>query len=64
MNFKGNYSVEFRAFDEGIAYRFITAKKEEIEVINEDFSVNFPTDYFHGVILLSLKTIKSLLKTR
>jgi alpha-glucosidase len=45
LNFKGNYSVEFRAFDEGIAYRFITAKKGEIEVINEDFSVNFPTDY-------------------
>ncbi len=46
LNFKGNYSVEFRAFDEGIAYRFITAKKGEIEVLNEDFSINFPTDYF------------------
>ncbi|SHG34098.1 glycoside hydrolase family 97 protein [Flavobacterium defluvii] len=45
LNFKGNYSVEFRAFDEGIAYRFITSKKGEIEVLNEDFSVNFPTDY-------------------
>lgn len=45
LNFKGNYSVEFRAFDEGIAYRFITAKKGEIEVINEDFAINFPTDY-------------------
>ncbi|MCC9063556.1 glycoside hydrolase family 97 protein [Flavobacterium piscisymbiosum] len=45
LNFKGDYSVEFRAFDDGIAYRFITAKKGEIEVINEDFSVNFPEDY-------------------
>ncbi|MDR6762011.1 alpha-glucosidase [Flavobacterium sp. 2755] len=45
LNFKGNYSVEFRAFDEGIAYRFITAKKGEIEVVNEDFAVNFPDDY-------------------
>lgn len=45
LNFKGDYAVEFRAFDDGIAYRFITAKKGEIEVINEDFSVNFPEDY-------------------
>ncbi|PWB26017.1 glycoside hydrolase family 97 protein [Flavobacterium sp. HTF] len=45
LNFKGGYSVEFRAFDEGIAYRFITAKKGEIEVLDEDFSVNLPDDY-------------------
>jgi len=45
LNFKGGYSVEFRAFDDGIAYRFITAKKGEIEILNEDFSVNFPEDY-------------------
>ncbi|WP_281309705.1 glycoside hydrolase family 97 protein [Flavobacterium flavigenum] len=45
LNFKGGYSVEFRAFDEGVAYRFITAKKGEIEVLNEDFTVNFPSDY-------------------
>lgn len=45
LNFKGDYAVEFRAFDDGIAYRFITAKKGEIEVVNEDFSVNFPEDY-------------------
>ena len=45
LNFKGDYAVEFRAFDDGITYRFITAKKGEIEVINEDFSVNFPEDY-------------------
>lgn len=45
LNFKGGYSVEFRAFDEGVAYRFITAKKGEIEILNEDFSVNFPTNY-------------------
>jgi len=45
LNFKEGYSVEFRAFDQGVAYRIITAKKGEIEIINEDFSVNFPTDY-------------------
>ncbi|WP_347052558.1 glycoside hydrolase family 97 protein [Flavobacterium olei] len=45
LNFKGNYAVEFRAFDEGIAYRFITSKRGEIEVLNENFTVNFPSDY-------------------
>jgi len=45
LNFKGNYAVEFRAFDEGIAYRFITSKKGEIEVLDEDFTVNFPSNY-------------------
>ncbi len=45
MTFKGNYAVEFRAFDDGIAYRFITGKKGEVEVMNEDFSINFPDNY-------------------
>lgn len=45
LNFKGDYAVEFRAFDEGISYRFITSKKGEIEVLNEDFAVNFPDNY-------------------
>lgn len=45
MNFKGDYAVEFRAFDDGIAYRFITSKKGDIEVLNEDFAINFPKDY-------------------
>jgi len=45
MTFKGGYQVEFRAFDDGIAYRFITDKKGTIQVHNEDFSLNFPKDY-------------------
>lgn len=45
LNFKGDYAVEFRAFDDGISYRFITSKKGEIEVLNEDFAVNFPDNY-------------------
>ena len=43
--FKGDYSIEFRAYNDGIAYRFITNKKTEVEVLGEDFVVNFPTDY-------------------
>ncbi|TSJ40456.1 glycoside hydrolase family 97 protein [Mucilaginibacter corticis] len=45
LNFKGNYSVEFRAFDDGVAYRFITAKKGDIEVKDEDYTINFPDSY-------------------
>ena len=45
LNFKGDYSVEFRAFNDGIAYRFITAKKGNVEVLNEDFTLNFPNSY-------------------
>lgn len=45
LNFKGSYAVEFRAYDDGIAYRFITKKKGDIEVENEDFSINFQGNY-------------------
>ena len=45
LAFSGNYSVEFRAFDDGLAYRFITNKKGEVEVMNELFQVDFPADY-------------------
>jgi alpha-glucosidase len=45
LTFKGSYAVEFRAFNDGIAYRFITSKKGDVEVLNEDFSINFPQDY-------------------
>src|SRR5690606_19612064 len=45
LNFKGNYTVEFRAFDDGVAYRFKTNKKGDISVLSEDFGINFPSDY-------------------
>ncbi len=43
--FKPNYSVNFRVFDNGIAYRFETSIKEEITVKNEEVSLNFAGDY-------------------
>ncbi|MDD4698427.1 MAG: glycoside hydrolase family 97 catalytic domain-containing protein, partial [Fermentimonas sp.] len=45
VNFKGNYAVEFRAFDGGIAYRFISRMKDDIEVMGENFSISFPENY-------------------
>lgn len=44
LNFKNDYSVEFRAYNDGVAYRFITKKKGEIQVKGETFSVNFPEE--------------------
>ena len=45
LTFKGDYAVEFRAFDNGIAYRFLTTKKKGIEVLNEEVKLNFPSTY-------------------
>lgn len=44
LTFKG-FSVEFRAYNDGIAYRFITSRKGEVEVMGEEFAINFPADY-------------------
>ncbi len=41
----GGYDVEFRVFDDGAAYRFITSKKGEIEVKDEVAEFNFPADH-------------------
>lgn len=45
LKFKGDYSVEFRAFNAGIAYRFITHQKGSIEVLNEEVNLHFPASY-------------------
>ena len=42
LNMKGGYSIEFRAFDEGIAYRFITDFGGSVEVLDEKLSASFP----------------------
>lgn len=44
LDFAGNYSVEFRAYNDGVAYRFLIQKGKEIIVKNEEFNVNFVGD--------------------
>lgn len=44
LTFK-DYSVEFRAFNDGVAYRFVTSLKGDVEVMGEEFTINFPADY-------------------
>lgn len=45
LKFSANYSVEFRAYNDGVAYRFITHSRGDAEVANETLSINFPEDY-------------------
>jgi alpha-glucosidase len=44
LNCKGNYGIIFRAYDDGIAYRFFTNKKDSIIVQSEDAEFNFTND--------------------
>ena len=42
LNFEGGFSVEFRSYDNGVAYRFVTRLKEkEVTVKNEEVSFRF-----------------------
>ncbi|MCM1449134.1 MAG: glycoside hydrolase family 97 protein [Clostridiales bacterium] len=38
----GRYDVEFRLFDNGVAYRFITRLPDSVNVMSEDFMVDMP----------------------
>ena len=45
ISFKGNYKVVFRAYDEGVAYRFETDFRKPIIVESETADFNFDADY-------------------
>ncbi len=45
LDFKGDYSVLFRAYNEGVAYRFVTKQKNAVEVLDEQADFNFPSNY-------------------
>ena len=46
LKFKGNYSVEFRAYNDGVAYRFITNMGDKnIEVLDEEVHLQFPSTF-------------------
>jgi alpha-glucosidase len=42
---KGDYGIIFRAYDDGVAYRFFTKKNEELIMLNEEATFNFDKDY-------------------
>lgn len=42
LYFKGHYNVEFRLYDAGMAYRFVTDFNHDITVVNETSNFDFP----------------------
>lgn len=44
LRFKGDYSIIFRAYNDGIAYRFVSSSKKPFVVGNEKAEFNFPAD--------------------
>ncbi len=44
IRFKGDYSLIFRAYNDGAAYRFVTTKKGGITITNESANFNFKDD--------------------
>ncbi len=45
LRFRENFSLIFRAYNEGIAYRFVSTGTQDIIVKNEEASFNFDKDY-------------------
>lgn len=44
LDCKGNYSIVFRAYNDGVAYRFITRFPGEVVISRERAEFNFPAD--------------------
>jgi len=45
LQFRDSYDVVFRAYDEGVAYRFISRKSGPLQITNEQAEFNFPEDF-------------------
>jgi alpha-glucosidase len=43
---RGNYQIIFRAYNEGVAYRFVANKKDSLVIKNETAVFNFTGDHF------------------
>jgi alpha-glucosidase len=44
LKFEGGYSVYFRLYNEGIAYRFVSNQEGKIKVISEQMDITFPNN--------------------
>ena len=43
LNFKGGWAVEIRAYNDGIATRFVLNRKGTLDVLGETFGINLPS---------------------
>jgi alpha-glucosidase len=44
LAFADNYGLEFRAYNQGVAYRFTTTEKKELKIAGEQAALHFPKD--------------------
>jgi alpha-glucosidase len=45
FKFKGNYQIVFRAYNDGVAYRFVSTADKPFKVVKEQVEYNFPADH-------------------
>jgi alpha-glucosidase len=45
LNFRGDYGVIFRAYNDGVGYRFFTNQKKQLTILNETADFNFSADH-------------------
>lgn len=45
LHFEADFSLEFRAYDDAAAYRFLTHRPGELVVLSEEANFNFPADH-------------------
>lgn len=45
LHFRKNWNVEFRAYDDGIAYRFVSTGKKPLYIASEEVNYSFPEDF-------------------
>ena len=49
LRFKKDWNVEFRAYNDGIAYRFVSRAKKPFNVVDETVDYHFPSDMVASV---------------
>lgn len=49
LRMKGGWTVEFRAYDDGVAYRFASTRRQPYQITAEQADFNFPADYTAAV---------------
>ena len=42
LTFKGDYGIDFRAYDDGVAYRFLSDTEGPVEVLGEELALRLP----------------------
>ena len=44
LNFRGGWSIELRAYNDGVAYRFATGRRKAFDVVAEEAAFHFPAE--------------------